>query len=281
QFVIRKGDASGLDAELKRLSEADADRQYEQNALVRIIIWATPMLGFLGTVIGITLALSDLSPTALVSTPESAMEGLLAGLAVAFDTTALALVLAIVLMFCQYVSNQFESQLLDRVDAKTSAVMVGRFSEFEAKQDPNVVLIRTMIGEVIESNEELIKRQAGIWERSISDAQQRWNRIADNTAEHTESAMRDVVATTLSDHAQQLQNSGTAMSALADKHWEQLQQALTENARLIQLQQSEMAKQSDAMLKLMKAAPSKAETDEEGEAFTVPLYQDHLRSRAA
>ena len=193
----------------------------------------------------------------------------------------LALVLAIVLMFCQYVSNQFESQLLDRVDAKTSAVMVGRFSEFEAKQDPNVVLIRTMIGEVIESNEELIKRQAGIWERSISDAQKRWNRIADNTAEHTESAMRDAVATTLSDHAQQLQNSGTAMSALADKHWEQLQQALTENARLIQLQQSEMAKQSDAMLKLMKATPSKAETDEEAEAFTVPLYQDHLRSRAA
>ena len=52
--VQSSGSVTTLGDEMKYASERDADRQYEGASLVRIIIWATPMLGFLGTVMGIT-----------------------------------------------------------------------------------------------------------------------------------------------------------------------------------------------------------------------------------
>ena len=116
--VRRQESADQLDEELKYLADVEAERTYEAYALVRIIIWATPMLGFLGTVIGITLALGDLSPEALVNSPKEAMEGLLSGLSVAFDTTALALTLSMLLMFAQFLANQLETQLLSLVDRR-------------------------------------------------------------------------------------------------------------------------------------------------------------------
>ena len=64
----RKGSADGLDEDLKYLSELDEARQHDSYALVRIVVWATPMLGFLGTVVGITQALGDLDPQLLATT---------------------------------------------------------------------------------------------------------------------------------------------------------------------------------------------------------------------
>src|SRR5439155_15674705 len=60
EAVLQRGSAEHLADELKYLSEVDAGRAQDSYALVRIVIWATPMLGFLGTVVGITDALGDL-----------------------------------------------------------------------------------------------------------------------------------------------------------------------------------------------------------------------------
>ena len=71
EFVDRTGNADGLDEELKYLSELDEVRQHDSYGLVRIVIWATPMLGFLGTVVGITQALGDLDPKLLATAIET------------------------------------------------------------------------------------------------------------------------------------------------------------------------------------------------------------------
>src|SRR5690606_29144631 len=88
ESIERKGSAEGLDEELKYLSDLDVGRQQETYGLVRIIVWAVPMLGFLGTVVGITTAIGDLAKADLVNSMDTAMSGLLSGLFVAFDTTA-------------------------------------------------------------------------------------------------------------------------------------------------------------------------------------------------
>jgi len=125
--VKHNDSTENLEDEIKYLSELDAEKNHQSYALVRMIIWATPMLGFLGTVIGITLALGDLSPEALVNSPKEAMEGLLAGLSVAFDTTALALSLSIVLMFAQFLAQQLDTQLLTLIDRRTVDELSGYF----------------------------------------------------------------------------------------------------------------------------------------------------------
>ena len=55
--IRRNGSAENLDQELKYLAESDDARAHGGFGLVRVIIWAIPILGFLGTVIGITDAI--------------------------------------------------------------------------------------------------------------------------------------------------------------------------------------------------------------------------------
>ena len=52
--VRRTGNADTLDTEIKYLSDLDAVRAQHGYALVRVIVWSIPIMGLLGTVIGIT-----------------------------------------------------------------------------------------------------------------------------------------------------------------------------------------------------------------------------------
>ena len=113
---------------------------------------------------GITLALGDLSPEVLVQSPKDAMEGLLGGLSVAFDTTALALTLSILLMFSQFLVSQLESQLLESVDRRTNEEFVGRFHQVGSGHDPYLASVQRMAESVMTSCDELVARQVVLWE---------------------------------------------------------------------------------------------------------------------
>ncbi len=175
EYVERKGSADALDDELKYLADMDEARQQDGYALVRIIIWATPMLGFLGTVVGITQALGDLDPKMLATAIQTAMEGLLAGLYVAFDTTALALSLSIVLMFFQFFVDRLETQLLSIVDRRMNEELVGRFETVGGSRDPHLASIHHMAQEVIQSSDKLVVRQTQLWQQALDVAQQQWS----------------------------------------------------------------------------------------------------------
>jgi biopolymer transport protein ExbB/TolQ len=94
----QRGSTKHLADDLRELSARDADAAHDSLGLVRIIIWAIPMLGFLGTVIGITQTLGGLD----FSNGTAAVQNLKTGLYVAFDTTALGLVLSVAAIFLQF-----------------------------------------------------------------------------------------------------------------------------------------------------------------------------------
>lgn len=80
--------------------------------MIRYVIWAIPALGFLGTVLGIALALAfagsaDLQDPALLA-------GLTERLAVAFNTTLLALCMSAVLVLVQHIVQAREERALNR-----------------------------------------------------------------------------------------------------------------------------------------------------------------------
>ena len=110
-LVRRTGSAEGIEDHLKYLSELDASRAAQSYGLVRFVVWAIPIMGFLGTVIGITVAIASLSPTQLDD-----ITGVVSGLGTAFDTTASALALSMVLMFLQFLVDRLEQSLLGKVD---------------------------------------------------------------------------------------------------------------------------------------------------------------------
>jgi len=253
QAIQRKGSAEGLDEDLKYMSDLDAARQQDSYGLVRIVIWATPMLGFLGTVVGITHALGDLDPQELATNIQKAMEGLLSGLYVAFDTTALALTLSMVLMFIQFLLDRVETQALSLVDTQANEMLVGRFQEVGAGRDPYLASVERMSGRVLQASEDLVRRQAEIWERTIQAADERWSQLVLSSGSQVQSALQGALEHSLQNHAAELAKVERDAGERAARRWEQLQIALSENARIMRGQQEEMVRQAELMAQVVKA----------------------------
>jgi biopolymer transport protein ExbB/TolQ len=81
--------------------------------IIRYITWLIPSLGFIGTVVGIMLALNYAGDRANVESPELLYE-VTQRLGVAFSTTLLALVMAAVLVFLQNIVQGREENTLNR-----------------------------------------------------------------------------------------------------------------------------------------------------------------------
>jgi flagellar motor component MotA len=81
-------------------------------SMIRYVIWAIPTLGFIGTVIGISLALAYAGAVDLQD--PSLLSELTKRLAVAFNTTLLALVMSAVLVLIQHVVQAYEERALNQ-----------------------------------------------------------------------------------------------------------------------------------------------------------------------
>jgi biopolymer transport protein ExbB/TolQ len=253
ELVERRGNADDLHDELRFLADQDAAHQHDSFALVRIIIWATPMLGFLGTVIGITKALGDLDPTELANSIQTAMEGLLSGLYVAFDTTALALSLSIVLMFVQFLVDRFETQLLTEVETRAQTELIGRFELVGSTNDPHLTSIQRMGREVLKTTETLVERQTHLWQDAMQKSQAKSAEQSRQSAGQMTTALVEALDTSLEQFARRLAQSEAAAADRARERWEQWQTTLSANARMLQAQQAEMVKLSEMMARVIEA----------------------------
>ena len=263
-FVARSGSAAGLDDELKYLSDMDAQRQHDSYALVRIIIWATPMLGFLGTVIGITQALGDLSQQQLAGDLQNAMEGLLSGLYVAFDTTALALCLSIVLMFVKFFIERVETQLLSVVDEMATDELMGRFEVLGSQLDPHLLSIQRMNQSVIRATEQLVQRQTELWQATMDTAFTQWTQQMKGVGSVLQNALGEALQEGLQRHSDCLEASLTAHSEAlveaektaasnAQQRYEQWQRVVAEHSQAMKQQQERAARQAEVLASAVTA----------------------------
>ena len=83
---------------LEHLREVRARHGEQRLAPIQFGIWVMPMLGFIGTVVGIIRAIGGLEAALDRSGGEAGLATVLGGLSFAFDTTLLGLVLVIPLM---------------------------------------------------------------------------------------------------------------------------------------------------------------------------------------
>jgi biopolymer transport protein ExbB/TolQ len=92
---------------VRAVCDAESDRLDSELALVRYIAWAIPSVGFIGTVRGIGAALSEAHKAV-----EGDITGVTANLGTAFNSTFVALLLSIVLMFVVYQLQQYQERLV-------------------------------------------------------------------------------------------------------------------------------------------------------------------------
>jgi biopolymer transport protein ExbB/TolQ len=118
-FKVRKN-VQEVGAVLTAQAEIDAVRVETSYTMLKVFIWAIPILGFVGTVVGISDAVGGF--TGAVQSAEKideikkALGTVTSGLAVAFDTTLLSLVLSIIIMFPANSMQKAEEDLLTSID---------------------------------------------------------------------------------------------------------------------------------------------------------------------
>lgn len=255
EYVRRTGSADHLNDELKYLADMDAAKQQDAYSLVRIVIWATPMLGFLGTVMGITQALGDLSANSkmLATAIDTAIQGLLGGLYVAFDTTALALTLSMILMFLQFIIDRAEVQLLAAIDTRASAELVGRFEVLGFSSDPQVATVERMAHAVVKSTESLVQRQAQLWQSSLEDAQRQWHDLFQSTSQNVKEAVDDALEASVGQHAEQLATAEQAVLEQSRQGWEKIHGELARQTAQVQAQQANLTRQGEILAEVLHA----------------------------
>lgn len=125
-------------------SRADESRIDASYGLIRVFIWAVPTLGFIGTVIGIGAAVSGFSTTLETASSIEGMRGSIeavtGGLGVAFDTTLLALVMSILIMFPSSALQRLEESFLGDVDDYCAERLVRRLAELPEEDRSEEVL---------------------------------------------------------------------------------------------------------------------------------------------
>ena len=187
EHVKRNESAQNLEDELKYLADMDAATMQQSYSLMRIVVWAIPILGFLGTVIGITVAMGELGVS--VSDGGDSLKNMLAGLSVAFDTTALALALSMVLMFTQYVVEGRENELLNTVNIVIGRELAGRFETLPEGPEGDLTAIRRMLETVLSGVDESVRQQAAIWRQTFADTEDQWRRQLVQTGAVLEKSM--------------------------------------------------------------------------------------------
>lgn len=133
---------SETSAFLTAQSEMDANRSSGSYALVKVFLWAIPILGFIGTVQGLSTAVGSLNmgdsadPEAL----KASLNSLTGGLGVAFDTTLLGLILSMILSFPLAAVQKKEDEMLTLVDVFCTEKLLPRLNDTGHARHPDGLL---------------------------------------------------------------------------------------------------------------------------------------------
>jgi len=209
---------------------AESDAAYgdleSSYTLVRVFLWTIPILGFIGTVMGIGDAVGGFANFLSAGTQEidqikNALTEVTKNLAVAFDTTLVALLLSVIVMiFVSYVENR-EKVLLQAVDSfcreRLFPLMAGVKSSVPGGGDSRGLaeLLRQVFGETPQDLSVAWRKAADEWTdqffRRLSEASRDWDSGAVPVLKV------DGLSSTLRDLREGLQRMDPVLRRLAEK----------------------------------------------------------------
>jgi len=252
--VYRTNSTAAVEDELKFLAEMDLDRQQQRYSLVRILIWATPMLGFLGTVLGISQALGGIN-VGPENNFQSMMDGLRSSLYVAFDTTALALTLSMVMMFAQFLVERFELQLLGLVDQRAKQEIASEFDMTVGSSGD--VDYQDVVKQFLTASREAIEEQTENWRSSMRSSEQAWVSSVGTANAQVQSQLCHAVDESVSNLASSLGSAIDRADHSMSHRWGQWQVTLSDNARMMAGYQEQLAQQTEMIHNLLEKSQSK------------------------
>lgn len=124
------GQVSDVSEILRAESEEDVARHENSYALIHSFIWAIPVLGFIGTAIGLSFAIGDFGSVLAGANDLSAIKESLgavtSGLGTAFETTLVGLFLALMLQMIAAIQEDEEAKFLNDCSVYCQEAIVSR-----------------------------------------------------------------------------------------------------------------------------------------------------------
>ena len=136
------GHVSEVSAVMNDLAENDSNLVESSYTLTKGLIWAIPVLGFIGTVLGLSQAVggfgSVVSSGADLETLKDALGGVTSGLGTAFETTLIALVAALIVQLLMTLLMRKEEEFLDACATYCYANVTSKLKIFDENETDNL-----------------------------------------------------------------------------------------------------------------------------------------------
>lgn len=133
------GRVTDVDDILRSQAQNDEDSMYSSYSMIEGFVWAIPVLGFIGTVLGLSEAIGGfgrvLTQTNDISQLSDSLKVVTAGLSKAFETTLVALVAALVVQLCITYLKKAEEDFLDACGEYCMRRVVGKLRIMPFEQE--------------------------------------------------------------------------------------------------------------------------------------------------
>lgn len=191
---------------LSSQSDIDASSVDSSYTMFHVFIWAIPILGFLGTVIGVSAAVGGFTGTLESSSDIGALkEGLksiTSGLGTAFDTTLVALSMAMILTFPVSSLQKYEGDILGQVDEYTNENFLRRLDDgLEGGAERGLGGTRGEVAQLIDQALAPHRAQLEAWTQSVRS-------IGDDVATQVRRGWDDVSIKLVEEHSRQAARVG-------------------------------------------------------------------------
>ena len=216
-FLRNRGTAEDLDDQMRGLADVDALAVDASYSLTRFITWAVPILGFLGTVLGITESIAHVTPESL----EHNLDKVTGGLSLAFDATALGLGMTMIVMFISYLAERAEQGVLEGVDEFVDRQLAHRFERLSGEGGQLIALLREQSQELLATTGGLVEKQAEVWAKTFSETEKHRADAEQQMQKRLSGGLENALEQTLETHAKHLatleKQNGVQTAALLEK----------------------------------------------------------------
>jgi len=255
-FEIRHSSADVREMMVSQ-SEIDSSRILSSYLLLRAFLWALPLVGFIGTIIGLSHAIAGMNFSNVEDIAKilESINNVTSGLGTAFDATLLGLVLALMLSFPLNALAKQEESNLQTIDAFCNDVLLPRLEDSESSTEhvqDSGALAQTIARNIASTQEQFL--------RNLSQLVEQMNEYSTNLDKRMDTFAGSLTATqteflTGLNHLIQQMNEHTAnLDSRSDTHQQTvMQEFATSVAQLRAQNEAAMAaaqKQHQAALTL-------------------------------
>jgi len=189
-FRVRKNAAETITM-MELQSAIDANTVNSSYTILKVFIWALPIMGFIGTVIGVSAAVASLGGSlesaSDISVVKNSLNAVFAGLGTAFDTTLLALVMSLFVKIPASALQKSEEDLVTWVDEYCNENLLKRLNdgneggaEAGEKSSSDTVAVRRAVESVMSAYQEQWKAQVAEMGQMAADLQKTLNELGNH-----------------------------------------------------------------------------------------------------